>query len=152
MLANQCHSCSFTYEIGKGPRASTAIETSVPHTRKESRAHCRLYRTQIDTKNLRARIFVANCYNLALSCARITHQVPTINGPYPRSSANINDILWVVQRCIMQLPTTKVNHHSMFHIFSLLFALIVGKVVSPFSEFMISSAMFECVVPHRGRY
>jgi hypothetical protein len=143
LLANQCHSCPFIYEIGEGPRASTAIEASVSHTRKESRAHCRLYRTQIDTQNLRARIFVASCYSLALSYARITRRVPTINGPYPRSSTNINYILRVVQRCVVQLPTTKVNHHRMFHILSLLFALIVGKLVSPFSEFMIPSAMFE---------
>lgn len=133
-----------------------------------------LYRTQIDTQNLRGGILVAHYAVLPLASAHfLTSANPplisrslkewkrTLYTPNPRPSSQINHIMQLFLRTLprifphrrkMQPPSAQIDDHSVLHILSFLLALIIWKRISAFSELVVATPVFECIVARCGRY
>jgi hypothetical protein len=52
----------------------------------------------------------------------------------------------------MQLPTTEIHNHCMFHILSILLILILWENISSLSKLMVTSPVLEIIVPYIRRY
>lgn len=103
--------------------------------------------TEINSSDFSAGVFVAHCVALAF-VSSLVYGEHTVNRPTSGTRPNINDPLRMLNWRPVQLSAKQVDCDRVLHILALLFWKVVGKLIQPLFEFVVSSAVLELVVAY----